>query len=102
MCSVNPAMVGRPLKQLRGIGGAVIGDLRMANKPAINPVQRTMENASPAGPQTQYSPSTGVTQVSPLANAMTGVAVAQNTPSAFANGPIKMNNSANKTGRVIS
>jgi hypothetical protein len=37
----------------------------------------------------------------PLANAVAGMAVAKANPSAFDNGPIKMNNS-NQTGRVIS
>ncbi len=93
------------MKQLRGIGGSIIGDLRQGGSPTSNPIKRSLNNASPAGPQTQYSPSTGVTpvnQASPLANAMVGMAIAKQNPNAFANGPIKMNNSANKTGRVIS
>jgi len=38
----------------------------------------------------------------PFANAMVGMAIAKGNPGAFANGPIKMNISNNKTGRVIS
>ena len=33
---------------------------------------------------------------------MVGMAIAKGNPGAFANGPIKMNISNNKTGRVIS
>jgi len=38
----------------------------------------------------------------PLANAMVGMAIAKGNPGAFANGPINVNTSSNKTGRVIS
>ena len=38
----------------------------------------------------------------PLAAAMASMALAKANPGAFANGPIKMNISSNKTGRVIS
>lgn len=39
---------------------------------------------------------------SPMANAMVGMAIAKNNPASFANGPINVNTSYNKTGRVIS
>lgn len=37
-----------------------------------------------------------------MANAMIGMAIAKNNPASFANGPINVNTSSNKTGRVIS
>lgn len=37
-----------------------------------------------------------------VAYPMIGMAIAKNNPSAFANGPINVNTSSNKTGRVIS
>jgi hypothetical protein len=81
-----------------------MGDLRQGGSPTLNPIKRSLNNASPAGPQTQYSPSTGVTpvnQASPLAYAMAPMAMNKANPDTFANGPIRMNYS-NKTGRVIS
>jgi len=38
----------------------------------------------------------------PMGNAMVGMAIAKQNPSAFANGPIKVNTSNQQTGRVIS
>ena len=57
------------------------GDTNVVNAPKINPSNAT---------------------INPMGNAMVGMAIAKNNPSAFANGPIKVNVSNQKTGRVIS
>jgi hypothetical protein len=96
----SAAITERPLKRMRGLMGAVVGDLRQGGNPTSNPIKRTLSNASPAGPNqgiTVYN----TTPQNPLANAMAPMALAKANPNAFANGPIKMN-SSNKTGRVIS
>lgn len=96
-------MAAKSAKQLRGLGGAVIGDLVQAKNPAVNPFQRTINNASPAAPQAQQAPVTGVSPIADAMSRMSGMAVAGNSnPAAYAGGQIKMNNSSNKTGRVIS
>jgi hypothetical protein len=106
MCfAARPSQNGAPRKKIGGVIGSVLGDIRQGGSPTFNPIKRSLDNASPEGPKTQYSPPASVTpvnQASPLANAMVGQAIAKQNPNAFANGPIKMNNSANKTGRVIS
>jgi len=57
------------------------GDVNVINPPRINPSNAT---------------------TNPMGNAMVGMAIAKNNPSAFANGPIKVNTSNQQTGRVIS
>jgi hypothetical protein len=63
----------------------------------INAVRYTDPNTPKQSTETSIS---NMNPASPLANAMVGMAIAKNNPGTF--GPIKLNTSNNKTGRVIS
>jgi hypothetical protein len=99
MCSVNPALAsGRAVRPVRGLLGSVAGDVMRGGSPAVNPIKRTIENASPSVAQGfAVQPSSY-----PASVAQGAAALSMGNANPFTQVQFKMNSSNNKNGRVVS